>query len=91
MKTLPLSEAKSRFSRIVDEIADRDERITITRNGKPVAIMLSPSEFESLLATLDILSDPDMMAQIERSKRAFASGRYQTYTLDELDELFGET
>lgn len=91
MKTLPLTEAKSKFSRIIDEVADRDERIVITRNGRPAAVLISPSELESLLATLDILSDPNMMAQIERSKRAFATGRYKTYGLDELDELFGET
>lgn len=91
MKTLPLSEAKDRFSRIVDEVADRDQRVMITRNGKPAAVMLSPTEFERLIATLDILSDPNMMAQIEGSKRAFAKGRYRTYSLDELDELFGET
>lgn len=90
MKTLPLTEAKNRFSRIVDAVADRDERIMITRNGKPVALMLNPGEFDRLLATLDILSDPNMMAQIRRSERAFRTGRYRTYTAAELDELFGE-
>lgn len=91
MKTVPLTEAKNSFSRIVDAIADRDERVMITRNGKPAALMLNPDEFERLLATLDILSDPNMMAQIERSKRNFAKGHYKTYGPHELDELFGET
>jgi prevent-host-death family protein len=35
MKTLPLSEAKNRSSRIVDAVADRNERVLITRNGPP--------------------------------------------------------
>ena len=90
MKTFPLSEAKNKFSRIVDAVADRDQRVMITRNGRPAALMLNPDEFDRLLATLDILSDPNMMAQIRRSERAFKTGRYRTYTAAELDGLFGE-
>ncbi len=82
MKTLPLSEAKDRLSRIVNEVADRDERVMITRNGRPAAVMMSSSEFDSLLATLDLLSDPEIMAQIASSKRAMR--RAPLYTLDEL-------
>lgn len=44
--------------------------------------MMSPSDFDSLLATLDLLSDPQIMAQIARSKRAMR--RAPLYTLDEL-------
>ncbi|MBI2325628.1 MAG: type II toxin-antitoxin system Phd/YefM family antitoxin [Chloroflexi bacterium] len=90
MKTLPLTEAKNRFSRVIDAVADRDERVMITRNGKPAAILINPERLNSLIATLDILSDPNMMAQIRQSERDFAAGRYKDYTLDELDELFGE-
>jgi len=82
VKTLPLSEAKDRLSRIVNEVADRDERVMITRNGRPAAVMMSSSEFDSLLATLDLLSDPEIMAQIASSKRAMR--RAPLYTLDEL-------
>jgi len=89
VKTLPLTEAKNTFSRIVDAVADRDERVMITRNGRPAAILINPAKLESLIATVDILSDPNMMAQIRRSERQLATGHYKIYTLDELDELFG--
>ena len=85
MKTVPLSAAKSTFSRIVNDVADRDERFTITRNGRAAAIMVSPDEYESWQATIDILSDPKLMAQIDRSRRTIRRAR--TYTID---ELFGE-
>lgn len=90
MKTVPLSEAKNRFSRLVDSVADRDEQVLITRNGRPAAMLINPDELRRILATLDILSDPDMMRQIRQSEAAFKSGRYKTYKTDEeLDELFG--
>lgn len=82
VKTLPLSDAKNSLSRIVEGVTARDERVMITRNGRPAAVMVSPEEFESWQATIDILSDPVLMAQIERSKKAMR--RAKTYTLEEL-------
>lgn len=85
MKTLPLSDAKNRLSRIVDDVTERDEQVMITRNGHPAAVVISPEEFESWQATIDILSDPDLMAQFQRSKQAMRRAR--TYTIA---ELFGK-
>jgi prevent-host-death family protein len=85
MKTLPLSDAKNRLSRIVDDVTERDEQVMITRNGHPAAVVISPAEFESWQATIDILSDPDLMAQFQRSKKAMRRAR--TYTIA---ELFGK-
>jgi prevent-host-death family protein len=85
MKTLPLSDAKNRLSRIVDDVTERDEQVMITRNGHPAAVVISPEEFESWQATIDILSDPDLMAQFQRSKKAMRRAR--TYTIA---ELFGK-
>lgn len=90
MKIMPLSDVKDHFSRVVDAVADRDERIVITRNGRPAAVMINPDELKGLLATLDILADPDMMRQIRQSERDFKAGRYKTFGSAELDELFGE-
>ncbi len=85
MKTLPLSDAKNRLSRLIDDVAERDERVMITRNGRPAAMIVSPDEYESWQATIDILSDPALMAQFQRSKKAMRRAR--TYTLE---ELFGQ-
>ena len=42
MKTLPLSEAKTKLSGLVEKVRSRDEEIVITRNGRPVAVLVSP-------------------------------------------------
>ena len=54
MKVLPLSEVKMKLSQLVEEVSSLDEEITITRNGKPVAIIVSPDEFDSRKETLAI-------------------------------------
>ena len=55
MKVLPLSEVKMKLSQLVEEVSSLDEEITITRNGKPVAIIVSPDEFDSWKETLRLL------------------------------------
>lgn len=87
MKTLPLSEAKAQLSKLVDAVAARDESVVITRNGRPAAIMVSPDEFESWQATIELLQDPAAMASIRRGLRNLAKGRILSD--QEIEELFG--
>jgi prevent-host-death family protein len=83
MKTLPLSEVKTRLSQLIEEVVSRDETITITRNGRPAAILVSPEEFESWKETVAILSDADFMKEIRRGLRDVRRAR-KLYTLAEL-------
>ena len=64
MKVLPLSEVKMKLSQLVAEVLSRDEEITITRNGKPVAVLVSPDEFDSWKETLAIRADAEFMKEI---------------------------
>jgi antitoxin YefM len=83
MKTLPLSEVKSRLSQLIEEVLSRDEAITITRSGRPAAILVSPEEFESWKETVAIRSDVEFMKEIRRGLRGLRRAR-KLYTLAEL-------
>ncbi len=83
MKTVPLADAKARFSQLVDQVASRDERVLITRNGRPAAVLLSADEYDSLSETIAIRADRDLMAEIRRGLRGLKRGG-KIYTLEEL-------
>jgi len=83
MKIIPLSEVKMKLSQLVEEVSSLDEEITITRNGKPVAIIVSPDEFDSWKETLAIRADAELMAEIRRGLEAIKKKR-KLYTLEEL-------
>ncbi len=83
MKVLPLSEVKMKLSQLVEEVSSLDEEITITRNGKPVAIIVSPDEFDSWKETLAIRADAELMAEIRRGLEAIKKKR-KLYTLEEI-------
>ncbi|MCP4305753.1 MAG: type II toxin-antitoxin system Phd/YefM family antitoxin [bacterium] len=84
-RTLPLSEVKAKLSEVVDEVATTQERITITRNGRPVAVVLSTDDLEAIEETLAILSDPAAMREIQQGRAAIASG--DVVTKDEIETL----
>lgn len=74
-ETLPLAEIKARLSEIVDLIEEQHERITLTRNGRPAAVLVSPEDLEALEDTLDLLSDRDALREIERARADIAKGK----------------
>lgn len=74
-KTLPISEVKARLPELVSSVQEREEEIVVTRNGKPAAVLINYSEYERLKETLDVLSDPQLMDQVEQSRAFYASGR----------------
>lgn len=74
-ETLPLAQIKARLSEIVDRVEGRHERITLTRNGRPAAILISPDDLAALEDTLELLSDPKARADIERARREIARGK----------------
>ncbi len=76
--TLPLAEVKAKLSEMVDRVENTHDRITVTRNGRPAAVLISPDELASLEETLDLLSDPEAMAQLREARTAVEAGDYVT-------------
>lgn len=76
--TLPLAEIKKRLSEIVDGVEGRHDRVVLTRNGRPAAVIMSLEDLESLEETLDILSDPKAMREIRAAEREVAAGNVVT-------------
>ena len=71
---LSLATVKARFSEIVDRVARQQERVVVTRNGEPAAVLVSPDDLESLEETLAILSDRSLTKQIRESEKAVERG-----------------
>lgn len=70
----PLASVKSKFSEMVDRVEHTHDRIIVTRNGRPAAVLISPDELASLEDTLELLSDPTAMEELAASRRAYEAG-----------------
>ncbi len=86
MKVMPLSEVKTKLSKLLDEVAARDEEIVITCNGRAKAVLLSQDQFEGWRETVDILADKELMKEIRRGLR-IPKKKLKRYTVT---DLFGD-
>lgn len=66
--TTSLANVKAHLSAIVGSVHDTHERVVITGNGEPAAVLVSPDDLASLEETLDILSDKNLMAQVAQAR-----------------------
>jgi len=73
--TLALSEARENLRAIVDDVLETGTEFTITRHGRPVAVLLSHDDYEAMVETLNILSDDDSMDAIAEARAELDESR----------------
>lgn len=74
MSIEPLRDVRNHFSEVIDRVEREHERVTVTRNGRPAAVILSPEDLAELEETLAVLSDSEAVADIKEAEAAYAAG-----------------
>ena len=72
---VPVGDARDSFSRLLAQVERTHERVTITRHGRPVAVMLAAEDLAALEETAEILSTPAVLAAVEEGVAELDSGR----------------
>lgn len=81
-ETIPASKAKAYFSQLLRRMKEQHESFAITQRGKIEGVLLNIEEYESLIETLEILSDRELVKSIERGLKDVKEGR--VYPLKEI-------
>jgi prevent-host-death family protein len=81
MTTLPLAEVRANLSKLVDEAVRTHQRIEVTRQGRRAAVILSADDYDSIMETLAILSDSDLVREVRAAEEDD-----EIFTLDEVTE-----
>lgn len=74
MSVEPLRDVRNHFSEVIDRVEHQHERVTVTRNGRAAAVILSPEDLAELEETLDVLADAQALADIREADAAYRSG-----------------
>ncbi len=82
MMTFPVGAARDKLSEILAEVERTHERVVITRHGRPIAVIVSPDDLESLEETLNVLSTPGALEEIQQARAAI--GRGEVYPLEQV-------
>jgi len=78
MKIAPLADVKARLSAYVDQV-ETEGPVVITRNGKPVAVLLAPRNADDL-ERLVLAHSPRFQALLDRSRTSIEAGKGLTRT-----------
>lgn len=76
MTELTISEARKALLNLPEKLARTPERaVTITRRGQPVLAVLPWEFYESIVETLEVLGDPEMVTALRESLEDLQRGR----------------
>jgi prevent-host-death family protein len=75
LKDIPITEARHELTSLPRQLQRTPGAITVTRRGKPVLAILPWEFYESILETLEVMADPDLMNSLRRGIRELQAGK----------------
>jgi prevent-host-death family protein len=84
-ETIPASKVKAHFSELLRRVREYHESFAITQRGKMAGVLIGIEEYESLIETLEILSDIELMGSIKTGLKDEKAGRIHAH-----EEVFKE-
>jgi len=84
-KYLTIAEAQKQLAELSSQLSD--EPAIITRDGKPVMITFGVKQFESLIETIEIISDREFMTDLKQGIKE--AEQNDTVTLEEIKANLG--
>ena len=88
-RSMPMIEARRKLTSLPEEFDHDPEKqtVAVTRRGKPVLAVMPWELYESIIETLEVMGDPELMAALRQSIRDIEEGR--TYSMEEIEREFG--
>lgn len=86
-KIISITEGRKKLFKIAEEIQKPDTYYIFTVDGKPQVVLMSQDEFDSIMETMKILSDPEIMEDLKKADEDFKKGRYSSW--EEVKEKIG--
>ena len=86
-KSISLKKLRPKLPKVIEEIDTKMDRFIITKRGRSVALMMSIEDYESLLETLDVLSNTGLMKDIKQAEKDIKKGNIKA--LDDIERELG--
>ncbi len=86
-KVIEIGNSKSRISKLINDIYSEPHHLIIEEKGVPKAVLMGIEEYESLLETLEIEQDKELMKKIKQGRKDFKNGKCKS--LEEIHRSLG--
>jgi len=83
MEVIGIEKARAKLGELVERA--QVAPVLLTRNGEAGAILMNPDDYESMLATIELLSDPEYHRQMAGYHAQVASNRAEYLSPDEVE------
>ncbi len=84
---IPIVKARAMLTQLPELLAEENRAVALTRRGKPVLAVMPWELFESIIDTMEIMGDADMMAALRQGIRDVQEGNI--VSLDEVKAELG--
>lgn len=78
------TDARNNFFTLLEKAKKSPYPINITVRGIPEVVILNKEDYDAWMATIETLSDPELMASIKASEKDLKAGRYSS--LEEVEK-----
>ena len=65
-ENIPIVQARAMLSQLPERLSAENRAVALTRHGKPVLAVMPWELFESIMETMEIMGDADMMAALRQ-------------------------
>lgn len=84
LKDISMTEARHEITSLPERLAKEPGAVAVTRRGEPVLAIMPWDLYESIVETLEILGDQDLMSALRQGIKDIEEGR--TYSMDEIEK-----
>ena len=74
-KELTTVDARRELTKLPEKLGANPATVAVTRRGKPVLAIMTWEDYQSILESLEILSDNDAVEQLRRSIKEVKEGK----------------
>ena len=74
-----IAEIREEITRLPERFEHDPEIVTVTHHGKPVMAILPWELYESIIETLEVMSDPELMAASRQGIKELAEGKGRSW------------
>jgi prevent-host-death family protein len=82
-QSIGVEEARSRLGQLADEAEEAGEAIAITRHGRPIAVLIAPSEYSDLLESRRELARQRLQRQLAEIRARVSDAGLDAAVVDE--------
>lgn len=72
---ISISEAREQFTSLPERLSGQSGAVAVTRKGRPVLAVMPWELYESIVETLEVLGDEELMEELRHAIREVSSGK----------------